>query len=106
MVKLSWSVKRGNKTFIWQCHQDNARLYETTPHPTRIVGVKTFRDDTENMHKEKITVKIITKDQNSVNLRLKEALDIRNKKPKLNSREECNESVHQFNLSVTHYTQS
>ena len=40
-----------------------------------------------------ISVKILVKDNDPVNLRLKEALCIRRKKPKINSKDECNELV-------------
>ena len=40
-----------------------------------------------------ITVKILIRDNDPVNLRLKEALYIRRKKPKINSKDECNELV-------------
>ena len=40
-----------------------------------------------------ITVKILIRDNDPVNLRLKEALYIQRKKPKINSKDECNELV-------------
>ena len=46
--------------------------------------------DVENLE-NRISVKIVTRETDPVNLRLKEAFYIREQKPEINSREECSE---------------
>ena len=43
------------------------------------------------LEKYNIHVGILTHDNDTINLRLKEAIQIRNKQPHINSREECTE---------------